>query len=284
MNQEIRRVPVRRLQAGAIRPIEFDTLAIEEPLEIRLGFGPADARSQQTLTITMRTPGDDEDLAIGFLFAEGIITAMKDIESIGSCGPQIDTTGIQNIVHVDLCPNVPFDPAQFTRNFMTSSSCGICGKTSLDALAVRATPLDATTPIISPSVLIGLPERLRTRQDVFTLTGGLHAAALFSCVGEFLVVREDIGRHNSLDKLIGSRLRRGEGFDETILLLSGRAGYELLQKALQARVPIVASVGASSSLAVELAERFGITLVGFLRGDHANIYSGASRFLQSTHP
>jgi FdhD protein len=252
-----------------------DRLATEEPLEIRLLAG----RSRRTAAVTMRTPGADFELAAGFLHGEGIVARPEDIVGMSYCtDPGIGGEQRFNIVNVALAPHVAPDLAPLERHFLTTSACGVCGKASLDALRVRSAPLAGTSPGIEPGTLTGLPGRLRAAQGLFEVTGGLHAAGLFDATGNLVAVREDVGRHNAVDKLLGWALMAGRlPLADSIVLVSGRASYEILQKCLAATVPVVCSVSAPSSLAVSLAEQFGMTLVGFLRGERFNIYAGAAR-------
>jgi FdhD protein len=259
-----------------------DELATEEPLEIRLIQGGR----RRTVAITMRTPGADAELALGFLFAEGVIHGRGDVRRVAPCidtgeasEAAADPGGCANVIEVELAEGVA-EPelAGLERHFFATSACGVCGKASLDALAVRLPAEIAAGPEIPTAVITALPERLRAAQGMFATTGGLHAAALFGPAGELLAVREDVGRHNALDKLIGWAL--GEGLlplSGHIVLVSGRSSYEILQKSLMAGVPMVCAVSAPSSLAVELADRFGLTLIGFLRGDRFNVYTGIER-------
>jgi FdhD protein len=256
-----------------------DVVATEEPLEIRLELDGADGeRIERSISITMRTPGNDEELAIGFLFSEGIIKSSKDVLLARPCGPPAPN-GLINVVRVELAPGVDVQLDRLERHFYTSSSCGVCGKASLDAVAVQGRfDIGSNRFSIDRRVLGKLPEALRTDQVVFDQTGGLHASGLFDAEGDLLAVREDVGRHNALDKLIGSRLQSDDvPFDRYGIALSGRASFELLQKAMMAGCPLVAAVGAPSSLAVELAVEFGITLIGFLKPDRFNVYSRADR-------
>lgn len=255
-----------------------DQLAVEEPLEIRLAFGPASERCEQSISITMRTPGHDAELAAGFSFGEGIIAASRDIESIRHCGPPNEFGGF-NAVRVELQADVAVDLDRLERHFYTTSSCGVCGKSSLDALQVKAAPLAAAERFrISAAAIHQLPKKLRESQAVFERTGGLHAAALFDAAGQHTEIREDVGRHNAVDKLVGSQLLAGQlPIADHGLLVSGRASFELMQKAIVAGIPLLAAVGAPSSLAVELARRFGATLIGFLRDGRFNVYSGDER-------
>ena len=252
-----------------------DRLATEEPLEIRILAG----RGRRTAAVTMRTPGADFELAAGFLHGEGIVAGPEDIAGMSYCtDPGIDGEQRFNIVNVALAPHVAPDLAPLERHFLTTSACGVCGKASLDALRVRSAPLAGTSPRIDPGTLTGLPGRLRAAQGLFEVTGGLHAAGLFDAGGNLVAAREDVGRHNAVDKLLGWALMAGRlPLAESIVLVSGRASYEILQKCLAAAVPVVCSVSAPSSLAVSLAEQFGMTLVGFLRGERFNIYAGAAR-------
>ena len=248
-----------------------DSLAAEEPLEIRVGRG----ENSSPLTVTMRTPGNDEELAAGFLWTEGIVDDPAQIESLT---PYVTSAaGKQNGIEAAL-RDCEFDPAQLQRNFFAASSCGICGKASIDAIRQRG--LRAPNPgfRFDPEMLCTLPEKLREAQPVFSRTGGLHAAALFDSAGNLLVLREDIGRHNAVDKVVGWALLHGLlPLSESIMLVSGRGGFEIVQKALSAGLPVLASVSAPSSLAVQLARELGLTLIGFLRGRRFVVYAGAGR-------
>ena len=258
-------LPVQRVPGGA-RTAAADLVAVEEPLEIRV--------DDRSVSITMRTPGNDPELAAGFLFTEGILTSPAQIKKVFSCGGG-------NVVRVELADGVSLDLGRLERHFYATSSCGVCGKASLDALAVgglRAPPRE--TPKLSPEIIHQLPDRLRASQLVFEKTGGLHAAALFDAAGELQLVREDVGRHNAVDKLIGARFLEGKTpLSENVLLVSGRASFELMQKAVAAGIPVLAAVGAPSSLAVDLAKKFDLTLLGFVRGERFNIYHGEWRLL-----
>ncbi len=282
-SESIVRLPVHRVSPSkdaASEPID-DSLAVEEPLEIRLGHAGSSGFTTTSLAVTMRTPGADLDLAAGFLFTEAIIRSRADIARIAHAGPSRGRARTRNIVRVDLQSGVPVDLARLRRNFPVSSSCGVCGKASIEALAVRGcAALPASSPRVPAQVLAALPESLRAAQPVFHQTGGLHAAGLFSSTGALLAVREDVGRHNALDKLIGAKLLDGDlPLPDSILVLSGRIGFELVQKALIARIPIVAAVGAPTSLAVELAREFDITLAGFIRPAGFNLYSAPQRIM-----
>ncbi len=260
---------------------EEDLLATEEPLEIRIGFGDSLQRIQKSISVTMRTPGHDFELASGFLFTEGIIKSAADIQSIKHCNGKNE-----NVVRVELKDDVGFELGKLERNFYTTSSCGVCGKSSIEAIKtvcrLPASNVDALT--VSSEIICTLPSVLRKRQDVFDFTGGLHACGLFDTSGQLLLMREDVGRHNALDKLIGSSLNQSIlPLDKYLLLLSGRASFELIQKAWMAGIKIVAAIGAPSSLAVQMAEESGITLIGFLRNETFNIYSGAHRIKTTTY-
>ncbi|MCQ6551664.1 formate dehydrogenase accessory sulfurtransferase FdhD [Streptomyces sp. C10-9-1] len=261
-----------RIRDGAVseRP---DTLVAEEPLEIRLDGRP--------LAVTMRTPGDDFALAAGFLVSEGVLGAASELRTIVYCaGAREDGSNTYNVVDVRLAPGVPVPDITLERNVYTTSSCGLCGKASLDAVRTTARfPVDDSPPVrVTPALLSLLPDRLRAAQRVFDRTGGLHAAALFTPEGELVDVREDVGRHNAVDKLVGRALREDRlPLSRSILLVSGRASFELAQKAVMAGVPVLAAVSAPSSLAVDLAAESGLTLVGFLRGNGMNVYTGAER-------
>jgi FdhD protein len=266
-----------------------EALAVEEPLEIQLGYGAAQSRAVKSISVTMRTPGYDFELAAGFLMTEGVVRDVNDIERIAYAGvSNFDDSaegstgrGVlphqpwKNIVRVELAPGVTVSLANLERNFYTTSSCGICGKASLLALQSVCPPRTNNRFSIDAETLYTLPARLRAAQSVFDLTGGLHGAGLFNADGELLALREDVGRHNAVDKLLGAEfLADRTPLRDSLLLLSGRASFELLQKALMAGVAMVASVGAPSSLAVRVAKDFDITLVGFLRDHHFNVYHG----------
>lgn len=260
---------------GDARRRKSDRVVTEEPLELRVIASGV----TQTLAVTMRTPGNDFELAAGFAYDEAVVRSREEIAGISYCiDPAIDAEQRYNIVNVELSASTLPDVARFERHFAVTSSCGVCGRAQLDALCdLGIAPLedDARVPA---ELLYELPERMRDAQRVFVATGGLHAAALFRENGEPLCVREDVGRHNALDKLVGwGMLGDRLPFSRTILVVSGRASYEILQKAAMARIPIVCSVSAPSSLAVDLAREFNVTLVGFLRGKRANVYAGDER-------
>ncbi|MFB7360718.1 formate dehydrogenase accessory sulfurtransferase FdhD [Streptomyces hydrogenans] len=252
-----------------------DTLAAEEPMEIRVGGRP--------LTVTMRTPGDDFDLAAGFLVSEGVVHAAEDVAGIRYCaGATAGGGNTYNVVDVGLAAGVDAPDASLERNFYTTSSCGLCGKASLDAVRTTAAWSVAEDPLrVGPALLTDLPDKLRAAQRVFDTTGGLHAVGLFGADGELMVLREDVGRHNAVDKVVGHALREGLlPLRGTVLMVSGRASFELVQKAVMAGIPMLAAVSAPSSLAVDLAVESGLALVGFLRGESMNVYSGAERLEQ----
>ncbi len=270
ITESIVNVPVRNI-SGASMTMRHEELAVEEPLEIRLGYHFKGRASSKAISLTMRTPGHDRELAAGFLVSEGIIRHAAGISEIRPLG-----SGGANEIQVDLDPNVDIDFTRLERHFYTTSSCGICGKTSLQAIETQTC---AAIPIggfcMDAALIHELPDRLRESQPVFSHTGGLHAAALFDEMGSLLSVREDVGRHNALDKLIGERFLAGSlPLHNRLLLVSGRASFELMQKAVMAGIPVVAAVGAPSSLAVELAQHFQMTLLGFVRNQRFNIYSG----------
>jgi FdhD protein len=241
-----------------------DRVAVEEPLEIRLGSSP--------IAVTMRTPGHDQELAVGFLFTEGIIHTHDDIATV--TGPNRD---LPNIVSVTLRRGLRFDRSRLKRHFYTTSSCGVCGKTTLQAIRVKTKPISSNFRV-SLALLYSLPERLREEQETFEETGGLHASAVFDESGNLLYLREDVGRHNAVDKVVGAAfLAQKLPLDRHVLMVSGRTSFEIMQKALVARIPVVAAVSAPSSLAVALAREFKMTLVGFLRGRSCNVYAGRER-------
>jgi len=281
---------VEKVTGRASRQV-LDDLAIEEPLEIQLSYGPSDSRQTRSISVTMRTPGHDFDLAAGFLMTEGVVRDANDIEQITHAGHLFSETeqspetmdalkpgSRQNIVRVDLASDVAVSLGTLQRNFYTTSSCGICGKASLLALQTVCPPRTVNNFKMDAQLLCRLPGLLRASQGVFERTGGLHGAGLFDSAGNLLALREDVGRHNAVDKLIGSEfLADRTPLRDQLLLLSGRASFELLQKALMGGIAMVAAVGAPSSLAVQVAKEFDITLVGFLREDHFNIYHGSER-------
>jgi FdhD protein len=272
----IKHMPVRKVNGITSSPLS-DTLSIEEPLEIRIGYGPGAARVQKNISVTMRTPGNDVELAIGFLFTEGIISAYQDIKEVYhvECGSKK-----KNTVQVELVENFTPQLMQSDRNFYTSSSCGVCGKSSIQSIKTVSSfsNADKLRLSIATDLFYQLPGKLKAAQSGFATTGGIHAAGLFTIQGELVLLREDVGRHNALDKLIGSALANNIlPLNRHILVLSGRASFELIQKAAMAGISIVAAIGAPSSLAVELATEFDMTLLGFLKEDRFNIYHSSER-------
>jgi FdhD protein len=253
-------VQIRRFEGGRATDAE-DVVAVEEPLEIRVG--------DKAVSVTLRTPGEDFDLAAGFLFTESILRSPGEIESIRHWGSP-------NVVRVGLREGAALDLQRLQRHFYSTSSCGVCGKVSIDALRVNVAPI-ASDMRISHDVIAQLPETLRAHQTAFEATGGLHAAGLFDAGGGLLRVREDVGRHNAVDKVIGSFFREGTSLEQCLLAVSGRTSFEIVQKALVGRVGVVAAVGAPSSLAIDLAREFNLTLLGFVREGRFNVYSGAER-------
>ncbi len=268
----LQRIAVQ-IGAAARWHAEADCVAVEEPLEIQLGFGPAANRSRRTLSITMRTPGHDGELAIGWLLAEGVVQSIADVL-------QIDHVS-ENRIRVQLQPGIMVDTDRLARIGYTTSSCGLCGRTTLDALETTTDPLPQG-PSVAAELIANLPTLLQHSQPTFARTGGLHAVGLFSTTGELLAAREDVGRHNAADKVIGWAATHDTQRIGQILCVSARASFELVQKAIVARVPIFVAVGAPSSLAVQLAVRMNLTLVGFARENRFNIYSAESRILRPT--
>ncbi|MEQ8204970.1 MAG: formate dehydrogenase accessory sulfurtransferase FdhD [Woeseia sp.] len=266
--------------SGGERETCRDWVAVEEPLEIQLAWPGPDGCAARSISITMRTPGHDTDLALGFLISESIISRANDIAQVAHVGPENDA-GYRNVIRVELADGVSVDIDRLQRHFYTTSSCGVCGKTSIDALrATGALPLAGKGQHFARETLTAMPQKLRDLQAVFDATGGLHAAAAFTSQGEIVVAREDVGRHNAVDKVIGSLLNDHRlPANELGLMVSGRASFELVQKALVAGIPLLAAVSAPSSLAVQLAAEFGMTLVGFLRGERFNIYAGPDRIV-----
>ena len=259
---------------GRVRP---DVLATEEPMEIRL---ITEGRSQ-TVAVTMRTPGADFELAAGFLYGEGIVSSQEEIKKISYCvDADVDAGQQYNIVNVELRGGRDYDLRSLDRHFYTTSACGVCGKASLEQLELRGCPVIPPGPEVPAENIYVLPERLREAQGLFEATGGLHAAALFDTQGNLMALREDVGRHNATDKLIGWALLEGRlPLSNHVVMVSGRSSFEILQKCLTAGVPIVCAISAPSSLAVDVARQFGMTLIGFLRGRRFNVYSGHDRVL-----
>lgn len=254
-----------------------DLVANEEPLEIRLGIGPADQREQLSLSVTMRTPGHDKELALGFLFTEGIISSFDDVSSIEYC-QTVKPEEAENVVRVELQPHIQLDEDKLSRHFYTSSSCGVCGKSSIEAVSVPVLPIKDRPAKVDSKVVCSLPKLLEKAQMVFEHTGGLHACGLFDGSGKLLELREDVGRHNTVDKLVGLlTTKKMLPASEALLMLSGRVSFELVQKAARAGINFIAAIGAPSSLAIDMAKKHDITMVGFLKNSSFNIYSGEKR-------
>jgi FdhD protein len=269
---------ILRVDGG--RAVEADdALAVEEPLLVELAYDRDGGRVTESVSVTMRTPGHDVDLALGFLYAEGIVAGADEVVLPADEPPTAPGAPAANTVRVEVRPGVPVDVRRLERHFYTTSSCGVCGKTSLEALAaVRPPSLPAGRPVVDAATVHALPDALRAHQAAFDRTGGLHAAALFEPGGTLVAVREDVGRHNAVDKLVGWALRAGRlPLADVGILVSGRASFELVHKALVAGIPLLAAVGAPSTLAVETARHYGLTLLGFVRGGRFNVYAGAER-------
>jgi FdhD protein len=279
----VRGVPVRRVRGDAAVADE-DRVAVEEPLEIRLSYTRRGVSHVQRLAVTMRTPGDDADLAVGFLVGEGVVRAPGDVADVFPA-PLQGGAADPNVVVVRFTEGVAFDAARLERHVYTTSSCGVCGKASLEAVGVLVGPPLPPGPRLRPAAVHALPDALRAAQAVFTQTGGLHAAPLFDADGALMRLREDVGRHNAVDKLVGSYFREGARPPaEAVLLVSGRASFELAQKALVAGIPVLAAVGAPSSLAADLAAAYGMTLLGFVRDGRFNVYADAGRLFLTPSP
>lgn len=264
---ESSQVSIQRWRSKTLQPAETDTVAAEEPLEIRV--------RGRSIAVTMRTPGCDEELVAGFLRTEGLIEQRSHVIEIAHCR-EGEAAQFRNTINVFLGPDVEMDYGKLTRHFFASSSCGLCGKASIESVHQQFPPIEAEF-IVEAGLVAALPEKLRTAQATFDRTGGLHAAGLFSTDGQLIICREDVGRHNAVDKVIGHAFLNETDLSHCILLVSGRASFEIMQKALAARIPIVAAVSAPSSLAVEFAEQSGQTLAGFVRGETMNVYSGVKR-------
>jgi len=271
-SRQVDNITIHKVSAGTITETA-DKVAVEEPLQIQLVYSTATGQMMKDIAVTMRTPGNDEELAAGFLFTEGIIKSAEDISKIKHAHAD------ENLVQVILKENIMPALANAARNFYTTSSCGICGKASIDAIQTHSQYGEVkNNSIIPASVFYTLQNELKEQQQVFEDTGGIHASALFDVDGKFIMLREDVGRHNALDKIIGTAMMKKQlPLNNCILLLSGRASFELLQKAVMAGIKIIASVGAPSSLAVEMAKENDVTLIGFLKEDRFNIYSGKQR-------
>lgn len=265
---------VRVVEDGQIRA-RPDTLATEEPMEMRLVSGSR----RQSIAVTMRTPGADFELAAGFLYSEGILSSWEEIHRISYCtDPEVDAEQLYNIVNVELRGGLDYDLSSLERNFHTTSACGVCGKASLEQLEIHGCPVIPPGPEVEAETIRSLPDKLREAQGVFESTGGLHAAAIFDAGGELVALREDVGRHNAVDKLVGWALLEGRlPLTDHVVMVSGRTSFEILQKSLMAGTPVVCAISAPSSLAVDLARQFEMTLVGFLRGERFNVYAGFER-------
>jgi FdhD protein len=271
------RTTILQVQGESSHKIQ-EWLTVEEPLEIRL-VAHGQRLPGAAISVTMRTPGHDFELAAGFLYTEGIIPGREAIKRITYCVSEQDGSQQYNIVNLFLAPGIVVDPQKLTRNFYMTSSCGVCGKASLESVQVKIPNRPADSVRITTNVISSLPDRLRAAQAVFERTGGLHAAALFNLQGELVDLREDVGRHNAVDKLIGHALLQGQDITQQILMVSGRTSFEIIQKAAVAGLPVVAAISAPSSLAVDLANAVGITLVGFMREGRFNLYGGAERLV-----
>ena len=273
------RITVHKNTEGIIKEIS-DEVAIEEPLEFSICFGPASSRSNKNIAITMRTPGNDFELAVGFLFSEGVINNKNDILSVSRNTELVDDSNLENTVLIELNESVKLDPDKI-RNFYINSSCGICGSSMVEGIS-KIQPIDSNTSNleINESILRQLPENIKQKQDAFGITGGLHASALFNTKGEMLDLFEDVGRHNALDKLIGLKINENAlPLSNFGLMLSGRTSFELVHKSALAGIPMIVAIGAPSSLAIEAAWEYEITLVGFLSSDRFNIYSYPKRIV-----
>ena len=276
MQTETRKIQIQK-NGAHFGELVTDVVAVEEPLEIRLDYvAIANIRKQKSVSITMRTPGHDDELAAGFLLTEGIIRSRGDVLQIAPCG----RNEFGNVIDVQLAPLVNVDFEKLTRHVFASSSCGLCGKATIEAIQSQFAPIVPDDSCVESETLLRLPAKMRAVQSTFERTGGLHAAAMFDQLGELLVIREDVGRHNAVDKVIGSLLLGDREISTSdILLVSGRSSFEIVQKAVAAGIAIIAAISAPSSLAVEFARQNNQTLIGFLRDDRMNIYAGASRIL-----
>lgn len=278
MKTSVSSAQIVKIDGDGIRT-QPDLVSVEEPLEMRLGYGTEKDRNKKSISITMRTPGHDFELALGFLYTEGIISGPNDLNAIRYCSEPESEDAVDNVVIVELKTEVEVDFKKLERHFYTTSSCGVCGKASIEAVQNANCPvIEKKQGMVEASLLHTLPEALRAQQAVFQYTGGIHGCAFFNTQGDLLKMREDVGRHNALDKLIGASLASSDSnMPNSVLLLSGRISFELVQKAAMAAVPIIAAVGAPSSLAVKSAEELGITLIGFLRDKRFNIYTHRER-------
>lgn len=278
--------PIRHYKAGENRTTQTQTdlVTVEEPLEIIVATGASEENDEFSLAITMRTPGDDEALVYGFLFTEGIIRTLDDIEKIETLGPLNTAYQVQNRIRVKLKSSRQLDLKQFQRHFMTNSACGVCGKSAIQALELLREPAQPITqaPHTTRDTLLSLGEKLRQQQTRFSLTGGIHGVALFNTEGTLIDICEDVGRHNAMDKLIGLQLaEKNLPLEKYMVMVSGRASFELVQKALMAGIYLFVAVGAPSSLAIDLARQHDMTLIGFLKAQSFNCYSGEWRIRNS---
>lgn len=286
MEKSTEKHPIQRVLGNQFLSPELDIIAREEPLEIRLVYGPKEQRQSFALSVTMRTPGHDFDLVRGFLCTEGILARPEDLLTLRYGGSQLAEASQENVVIAELSGQADFQPDQVQRHFYTSSSCGVCGKASLDMVRLHSRySILPNRPLMSPNILQVLPAALRTEQFLFAQTGGIHAAALFNEAGELLLHREDVGRHNAMDKLLGAAWKADLlPLRDQVCLLSGRASFELCQKAYMGGLAFLAAIGAPSSLAIEFAEEYGMTLIGFLREEGFNIYAGPERIPSKGSP
>jgi len=278
MTSARKEIPVHRWNNGSITEVD-DSVSVEEPLEIRMAFYSNKSKERHQVSVTMRTPGNDEELALGFLFTENLIPSFDAIESLQRIDPGFRKSQRDNIIQVNLKPGFQPDMALLSRHFYITSSCGVCGKTIIDLVqSLVETRIDPPKLVSNTSIIASLPEKLEFAQKEFASTGAIHAAALFDSEGNFIALREDVGRHNALDKLIGFCMKEKKlPIDQHLLLLSGRASFELVQKASMAGIQLIAAVGAPSSLAVQLADEAAITLIGFVRQQRMNIYTHPER-------
>ncbi|MEM6358902.1 MAG: formate dehydrogenase accessory sulfurtransferase FdhD [Bacteroidota bacterium] len=278
MLEQVKSVSIDKITQTDANCNVSDLLAVEEPLEIRIGYGPESHREQKSLSVTMRTPGYDHELALGFLYTEGVITSFDNVEGIRHC-QDLGKEETGNVVRVELRPEVLLDFNKLQRHFYTTSSCGVCGKSSLESISKVCEPIQSEleTP---PKIICQALELLNISQTTFKHTGGIHATGLFNAKGDLIILREDVGRHNALDKVLGAAIMKGMiPLKDYFILVSGRASFELVQKAVMAGVPLLAAVGAPSSLAAQLASELGLTLIGFLKEDRFNIYSRPERVI-----
>lgn len=278
-SNSVKSVQIKKIKTKSIET-KPDLLAVEEPLEIRLAYGNKENRIQKSLAVTMRTPGHDFELVYGFLYSEGIIKHKTDVLSMKYCFDKDKLQEQDNIVRVELQPTLNFDIQQVERHFYTNSSCGVCGKSSIESIASQCMLATDERSAVNANVLYDLPDKLRASQQIFEHTGGIHACALFDATGNLLLLREDVGRHNAMDKLIGAAFYKEMlPLRNKVMLVSGRCSFELVQKALSAGTAILAAVGAPSSLAVDLAKDYNMCLIGFLKQNSYNIYSADERVI-----